>query len=503
MPATATATLLISLALAVADEAAGAGLNNANRAPTGTHDPTVRVVQSTESGTAPDMGLGPGDAGGGEGTDAAGAGGAAASGEAGDAATSANPAAVNIISGTGALGRLLGLDPDSGFRLGGLWIGDSNGIMTGGVAPGHWALNSLAIADLNIDAEKAFGWRGGMLGTEFLQFTGSPTNTLAGAYPGFNSLPVTPPFIRQELFQLWWRQTLFDDKLIFRIGKSVPTYDFNNVVRPVPTNDPSASIPAVTSLIYTPAFVNPTILGTIPGYYNSATGVSVSLAPTKKLYFSYGFYDGNLARGEQTGLQGPQFNGYYFHIGEAGYAYQVGRQKKPGSFGIGGWGQTGMLKTPSKELVSGVGGFYLFGSQRLWFRKPSVDNSGVSGFYQFGANNSDAMKARQYFGMGLTGFGLVPCRPDDSMGFGLALTWLNDEPQAGHDFFPNFHNDIKNKKKSPLPMRSSQLMFQWYYQMQLAKGIFFQPAMTYIPTPGMSQEIPGAVAGTMRLIVLF
>jgi porin len=180
-----------------------------------------------------------------------------------------------------------------------------------------------------------------------------------------------------------------------------------------------------------------------------------------------------------------------------GYAYRLGDQNKPGSFGIGGWGQTGKLQTPDKALVSGVGGVYLFGAQRLWFRNPGVDNSGVSGFYQFGANNSNAMLAREFFGMGLTGFGLVPGRPDDSMGFGLALTWLNTEPQSGHVFFPNFHPD------GPLPMRSSELMFQWYYQMQLAKGIFFQPALTYIPTPGMSDIIPGTVAGTMRLIVLF
>src|SRR5262249_36781170 len=160
---------------------------------TGTADPAVRAVQSNDPARRPGMGAGPADTGGPEEAPPTAGGAAAAPGEAGSAATSANPAAVNIISGTGALGRFLGIDPDSGFRRGGPWIGDSNGIMTGGVAPGRWALNSLTIADLNVDAEKAFGWRGGMFGTQFLQFTGEPTNKLAGAFPGFNSLPVTPP----------------------------------------------------------------------------------------------------------------------------------------------------------------------------------------------------------------------------------------------------------------------------------------------------------------------
>jgi porin len=426
---------------------------------------------------------------------------AAPPGEGGDArpgsvAVSANPAAVNIVTGTGALGRLLGIGDDTGIRLGGLWVGDASGVLSGGLSPGRWGLNSLTIADLSFDTEKLFDWKGGLLGTQFLQFSGQPTNELAGAFPGFNSLEVTPPLVRQELYQLWFRQTFFDDRLIVRIGKTVPTFDFNNVVKPVPVKDASAVIPAVTGLIYTPIFVNPTILGKIPGYYNSATGLTASLAPTEHLYLSYGFYDGNLALGRQTGLEGPHFNGYYFHIGEVGYAYRVGSDRKPGNIGVGGWGQTGKLKDFNGATVRGTGGVYLFGAQRLWFRHPGRDNSGVSGFYQFGANNSNAMLARQYFGAGLTGFGLVPGRPDDSLGFGLAWTWLNRQDGAGHAFFPG-------APPGPLQLRPSQLMFSWYYQMKLFDGWFFQPNLTYIPTPGENGAIPSALALTFRLIVLF
>ena len=73
---------------------------------------------------------------------------------------------------------------------------------------------------------------------------------------------------------------------------------------------------------------------------------------------------------------------------------------------------------------------YLFGAQRLWFRNPGVDSSGVSGFYQFGANDSNALHARQYVGGGLTAFGLVPGRPDDSFGLGLNCTWLTQVPSS-------------------------------------------------------------------------
>src|SRR5262249_34712908 len=83
-------------------------------------------------------------------------------GERGQNAISGNPAAVNIITGTGAIGRLLGLGEDTGVRLGGLWIGDASGVLVGGAQPGKWGLDGLTVIDLNIDAEKFLGWRGGM-----------------------------------------------------------------------------------------------------------------------------------------------------------------------------------------------------------------------------------------------------------------------------------------------------------------------------------------------------
>ena len=46
-------------------------------------------------------------------------------------------------------------------------------------------------------------------------------------------------------------------------------------------------------------------------------------------------------------------------------------------------------------------------------------------------------------------------------------------------------------------------MFQAYYQAHLYAAIFLQPTVTYIPTPGESPTLPGALATTLRLTVLF
>ncbi|OGN62181.1 MAG: hypothetical protein A3F09_02860 [Chlamydiae bacterium RIFCSPHIGHO2_12_FULL_49_11] len=313
---------------------------------------------------------------------------------------------------------------------------------------------------------------------EFLQFNGQPTNADAGLVQGYNSLPGDPPLNRSELYQLWIRQGFFDDKLSIRIGKTVPTYHFNNVSKPVPTMHPAVSIPSVSGLIYTPIFVNSTLLGAIGGYYNSVCGVVATIAPKRQDYVNIGFFDGNVARGVQTGLTGPHFNGYYFSIMEVGHGW-AGR--KPGIFAVGGWYQSGRLQTGVQQ-ENGTGGIYSFGSEALWTGDSSSVNQGnLSGFFQFGWNNSKTLDVTLYGGLGLTAFAIIPKRPNDSLGLGMAWSKLN------HRLFE----------------RRSEFMVQSYYQGQLHKSTYFQFVLSYIPNPGNAPTVSNTSALTMRLIALF
>ena len=62
----------------------------------------------------------------------------------------------------------------------------------------------------------------------------------------------------------------------------------------------------------------------MPGYYNSGDGVIVNFAPNKSFYLNLGAYDGSNARGIQSGITPPQFNGYWFTIGEIGRNWVLG-----------------------------------------------------------------------------------------------------------------------------------------------------------------------------------
>ncbi len=75
-------------------------------------------------------------------------------------------------------------------------------------------------------------------------------------------------------------------------------------------------------------------VGAIGGYYNSVSGDRLGGAHGINTYLRYGIYDGNVARGVQTGMLGPQFNGYYFNIWEGGVDWVIA-DKYPGNFARG------------------------------------------------------------------------------------------------------------------------------------------------------------------------
>ena len=430
-------------------------------------------------------------------------------------ALAGNPAAVNLFNGTGKLGELLGISPETGIKFGGLWIGNTAFIM-GGQNQGDATYNNLLIVDLQADLEKFAHIPGASFAATFLQFDGGRTNVREGVAVGFDGLTEAGPLNRSELYQLWWRQKLFDDKVIFRLGKSIPYVDFGNVIKALPIDRERSPpiIPAVTALVYAPVFVNPTMLGVMPGYYNSAWGITGSLIPNE-YYASVGFFDGSLARGVQTGtLAGPTFNSYYFTIGEAG---KVWGGQYPGKIAFGGWGQSGQLCNglststtcnPQQPSQNGMQGFYSLLTNRLlsvdWADKPGA----IVGFLQYGINNAHYMMANQFVGGGLSAFGIIPNRNQDSLGLGFGLSYLNGLSSSttlnGQAIaYPSFS-------------RTQELITQFYYQAHLWGDIYIEPVLSYVPHPAInmapsiatqnpsgSSAYPASTSAIVQLIALF
>jgi len=426
----------------------------------------------------------------------------------------ANPVPIEMFAGTGELGRLLGIKPESGFRLGGSAVGEASNFLQGSFAPGSTFGNGLFILQLEGDLEKLAGIKDSKISVTGLQFNGSPVNFYSGAIQGFTNLPSTPPFNRTELYSYWISKGFPNNHLHLRFGKQVANALFNNVVLGN-LDMPARAEQAVSGLIYSPLYENPTLFGRAPSSYNSALGLTAQWFPRRNgnTYLNYGIFDGNGAkRGYQTGLSAPWINNYLFQIAELGVRWNVGHARLPAKFAIGGWYQSGELQTPTSTFnriikgtdagtVNRASGMYLYGTHRLWYRQPWKDPSGVSLFYQFGATNSKASIIHQYAGLGLTAFGIIQGRANDSFGAGLAYAKPN--PNKNPEFYVLPLLFPGNYNSTPLAqLETPELMLQLYYQFSLAKATYLEPALSYIPKPSLIGN-PSTLSFTLRLIKQF
>ena len=91
------------------------------------------------------------------------------------------------------------------------------------------------------------------------------------------------------------------------------------------------------------------------------------------------------------------------------------------------------------------------------------------------------MIATRYIGLGVTAFGVVPGRPIDSLGAGIAWSGLN-----------------RNRG-----LRPNEALFQVYDQIQVFGSVYLQPTLTLSPNPGEKTAHAPAIAFTVESTVLF
>ena len=416
------------------------------------------------------------------------------------AAVPASPAAVDRVPGTGALGRWLGLPADSGWRLGGVWVGNGSEQLGGGSsATGRLGLAQQFLLDLTVDLEPSIGWNGAKVWVQGLQVNANRSAWLSsGSQQGSNSLVAPPPLDRTELYSYAFAQYLFDKQVRVLLGKLAPSVDFANVV--VPDAESFGSpywVPGISSLTYTPLYAMPVLQGRLPGYPNSALGASLLVQPKAlkgDVYLRLGTFDGRSGSGVensvQTGMAAPSFSGSMFSIGELGGSWTLGPAQKPGAASFGLWRQSGPLRTcggkgGSCVADSSAAGGYLIAQQRLVnFRYPH-DNSGISTFLQAGWSPANTNLFTTSIGGGFTMFAPMRSRPRDSYGVGLSWARINEQGPLGA---------ISNP---------TELMLQLYGQVHLVSNLYLTPSITVLPRVGANNATAPSTSALLQLVALF
>lgn len=389
------------------------------------------------------------------------------------------------------------------------YVGSMPTNLAGGIRAGS-AYQHGFLAALDFDTEKLGLWKGGHFHVSGVSLEGRP---FADNYIGdLNKTNLVDFPADTRLWQLYFRQNLFNDKLILKAGIMSVDRDF---ITPELYN----SLSSINFLNQT--FFYPTMafnLYDMPGFpkgdhalpstpYGSL-GALIKWQPVESFYLQGAVYDGNPDRsssGTRIALRDEEGALFYF---EAGYRHNQGKDDRglPGNYKLGGYYHTddfydiystgvsiAGLATP--ETHKGNYGVYFLAEQMLW-REAAWDDpaqQGIVGFFRVAGAPSDRNLAEFGIDGGLVFKGLIPGRDYDTLGFGASYLKISEDiTRAQRDINRALAGFI-----DPIAEADYEAVVEVNYKLQLAAWWTLQASLQYVMHPGAraaasSTTIPNA-----------
>jgi porin len=336
----------------------------------------------------------------------------------------------------------------------------------GGIDTAHAVGATTFDLNLALDTDKLLHWHGGEFYVDMEDHAfRNPSTALVGDLQIFDKQN-SPPYL--QIFEMWYQQKLFDDKIRVKIGK-------------VDANTEFSVIDNGLAFIGSSTQVSPTIF-MFPTTPDPMPSVNVFFTPNESYYASFGAYYAN--RSDRFGdlvddpakIQPTAFG--TFLIGETGLKWHaVPILGQAGNLKVGAWGHTGTFTRFDGAQQDGTYGYYAILNQTIWQPKGEPDNGrGVRTFLEYGGTESDINPIDRHIGGGITWTGPIDARTNDIIGFSPQYAHIT--PQAG----------------LPHPY---ELALETFYQWKLSPWAFVQPDLQYIVHPGGTH--PNALVATLRL----
>ena len=338
-----------------------------------------------------------------------------------------------------------------------VYKGDFSRNLSGGVQKKNSYLDNLDLK-VSIDAEKAFGLKGLSffiygLGNSGAKRGGTP-GVYAGAVQGVDNIETANDDFK--LYEFWAQYTFEVEHLSILFG----LHDLNS----------EFYVTDSSSLMLNPSYG--------VGYDISQSGASgpsifpyaapalrLRLEPSKRVYVQSGIFNGPSA---ETASNGSHFkinarDGFLL-INEVGIS---GTEESPYKLGLGYWSYTRTFDSLKDSSPVNSSGAYVLGDKSF--------NAHVSGFIRYGMASSESFDGKDNLGLGIVYKGILPFRPDDRLGLGMARVTPTDESQKPEN------------------------QFEATYRIEALKGVAIQPDFQYITHPGFSGAVPNALVGALRL----
>lgn len=377
-----------------------------------------------------------------------------------DSERSSVPAPVEVTSRQSAVPPLLRKVEDTRERLdkrgiaGNLtFVNDwSKNFRGGASSAGSFDRYSLDLS-LTLDTRKLANWSGGTAFVRMKNHFGANGGDYVGDAQGFSNIDDVP---RTRLYELWYEQKFFSDRLRLKAGKIDANSDF-------------AVVQVAGDFLNSSMGYSPTIVA-LPTYPEPQPAVTLFVIPRSHYQVSTGFFR-TLDDGNMLLLEGSR-------------AWRIGVQELNGRFSLGAWHLTGKIPCFDGDDKDGTEGIYLVGEQTIFSRKFSNGEQRLSAFMQFGHADGDISRFTRHLGGGLVLSPLFSFRPQDSIGAAVTSARFTDSPDAGYEY-------------------PSELASEVYYKIGLTHFISVVPDVQFIHHPGGIRAQEDACVFTPRLVLSF
>ena len=370
----------------------------------------------------------------------------------------------------------------NGIGIGGTYIADVLGNPSGGIKQGtHY--DGLLDVHMDIDFQRMAGWKGLCFHANGFQING--TSITAQDLGSIISASNIEAFPATRLDEFWFEQYMFNDRVSVRFGALAVDTEFLIA-------DSAGAFIANTFGWTTISSDNLPFGG--PIYPFASPGVRVSVQPNDRFKLMIDVNDDNPAGHCPEGLDPGQCNtdGLEFRLDdpplllvEADYSYNKdGRM--PGTIKLGGWHDFGKFSDQRFDVdgapqgITGAdpllhdGTYALYGViDQMIYRLPGDgDAKGVSVFARVVGSPSDRNQINVYADGGIVFTGMIPRRPNDVFGIGLAYTGISDDASA-------FDRD-----SGLSVIRNHETLLEISYTAEIKPGWTLQPDFQYIWQPG-------------------
>ncbi len=343
------------------------------------------------------------------------------------------------------------------------YIGEYWNVAKGGNSQGS-NYDGLVSAFTDFDLDKMFGWKGGAIHASayYLNGVGPATQRIGNIFPPSN----IEGDERLRLFELWFEQSLLDDKVKVRIGSLAADSEF--------FISDTAAVFLNSTFGWSAATANNMAAGG-PGYPLASLGVRVQYQPTDNLNILAAVFNGSPADPFADDPQADNPHGVNFRLQdapllmvEAQYKYNIGL---PGTFKFGGWKQFNhyapeFLNPNELDTSSGIYGII---DQQIW---KGAHDEAVSAFVRLGGSPDKQNLINTYVDTGIVFTGFVPGRKDDSFGAAFAYGHVSDKlQQAQIDDGQTVISDYES-------------VVELNYTAKISPGFSVAPDFQYIWNPG-------------------